>query len=203
VHNQRSVSYLIGDSHCACTQGLPAIAFSYNNFRANTPESFENAAQLSVHFVKAAVAALRKGEAAASLKGNVINVNLPFVPSGHDAAAGYYLAHMSSSCARERLEESQSHRADALAREGLDDNPSRIVLASSNAAFKKDETHGGDYWAVTAGWVSVTPLGLMQDYALCEAHLTRGDAFVQALGPIIQQAALLADLPTGGLKPRL
>jgi 5'-nucleotidase len=67
----------------------------------------------------------------------------------------------------------------------------------------RDDAHGGDFWAVSQGWVSVTPLGLMQDYALYEEHLTRGSLFVQALGSLVQDAAANAGLPAGGVKPRL
>ena len=49
-------------------------------------------------------------------------------------------------------------------------------------------------------WVSVTPLGLMQDYALSSEHLQRGRDFVAACVELVQAAAQTAILTAGGVE---
>lgn len=62
----------------------------------------------------------------------------------------------------------------------------------------RDEEHGGDSWAVQRGYVAVTPLGLLQDYALRDAHLRRGRDFVAACADLVRAAASAAGVPAGG-----
>jgi hypothetical protein len=57
---------------------------------------------------------------------------------------------------------------------------------------------GGDYWTVGRSWVSVTPLGLFQDYALSKEHLMRGRGFVSVVADIVKDAASDAELSAGG-----
>ena len=63
---------------------------------------------------------------------------------------------------------------------------------------RRDEEQGGDSWAVQRGWVAVTPLGLLQDYALRDAHLQRGRAFVAACAKLVRVAAEAAGVQAGG-----
>lgn len=64
----------------------------------------------------------------------------------------------------------------------------------------RDSEEGGDYWAVTNKWVSVTPLGLLQDYALSEAHMSRGRGFVASAAQVVDAAAADARLPAVGMQ---
>ena len=68
----------------------------------------------------------------------------------------------------------------------------------------RDSSVGGDAWAVGQRYVSLAPLGLMQDYALSPEHLHKGQDFVAAVVVIVQACAAEVGVDAAGIKvPKL
>jgi hypothetical protein len=69
----------------------------------------------------------------------------------------------------------------------------------------RDESENGDAWAVRHGWVSVTPLGLRQDWLVAAPPAPGGRtagvgrSVVDATVAVIRAAAAELDLAAGGL----
>jgi hypothetical protein len=119
-------------------QGVPAIAFSYNNYRASKPSDFAVAATHCLHIIKATLARCSGNESGRDdLAGNVINVNIPDV--SFQMPVGYYLSHMSRSCvmARFAVASKSYERSDCLRRHDIPDTGDHIVLKNQNPEFHK------------------------------------------------------------------
>lgn len=182
-------------SDCALVQGCAAIAFSLDNFRAREVADFATSAQMAVHIIKAALGlvpgcACTPGE----LRGNVVNVNVPFVPASA-TPRGFYLAHMSSACVSATFSAcEQAERAANLAREGVQEGPGVHVLRNVGARFTK---------CVPAPRRAATPPCLLVG-ALPDRHPLGGPPISECCRSEAGRAAaacvmLVRDLPSKGL----
>ena len=116
------------------------MAFSLDNYRAKTPEDFDQAAALCVHLIQAQLALL-DGQHGKHMHGNVVNVNIPFC-GGSAQPQGFYLAHMSSACAMFAYDEADAdQRQQALAAQGLTDSDKLHVLTTGAKQFQKCVIH--------------------------------------------------------------
>lgn len=118
-----------------CVQGKPALAFSFDNYKATAAEDYEACAAACVPLVRAVLDRLR-GDAAFldAMRGNVLNINLPF-----GQPRGYYLARMGTSCVMARFADAPpQRRAKALQGRGVaTDDGSVRVLEGVSPAFQK------------------------------------------------------------------
>lgn len=75
-----------------------------------------------------------------AMRGNVVNVNFPYL--GTSPLQGFFLTHMSSSCAMPTLAEgTERQKQAALQRAGLNAVPGRTVVTNSKTVFRKCAQH--------------------------------------------------------------
>jgi len=55
-------------------------------------------------------------------------------------------------------------------------------------------TVGSDWWAVKHGYISVTPLDLLQDFSINAEHLGRGREFVSTVWEIMKDVSIHMDM---------
>jgi broad specificity polyphosphatase/5'/3'-nucleotidase SurE len=115
-------------------QGKPAVAFSLDNYKAQSPGDYAAGADLCISLVRAILDRLKTdADFRSAISGNVLNVNLPF-----GAAKGYYLTHMGTSCVMAQFcEAGPSARSKALQACGVPDGPKVQVLSWAASGFQK------------------------------------------------------------------
>lgn len=176
------------------------MAFSLDNHQARSMDDYRSAARLCAPLIQSALGLLPGTEGALQgLPNFVINVNLPLCREV-TGAKGYYYTHQGLGCVipafREITEEPGPHLAE------IDEHtPNLRIFRNYAGELRSDVTEGSDGWAVSNGWVSVTPLGLRSD--ICRhGHGSNvgGGAHMEAVQQIIKAAALLIKLDAAGLQ---
>jgi hypothetical protein len=112
-----------------------------DNLRALEPADFDPAAKHCVLLIKASLGLLG-GESGVlpAMRGNVVNVNFPYL--GTSPLQGFYLTHMSSSCAMPTFAEvTEEQKQAALQRAGVGVAPGRTVVMNSKTVFQKCAQH--------------------------------------------------------------
>ncbi|KDD73633.1 survival protein SurE [Helicosporidium sp. ATCC 50920] len=131
----------------------------------------------------------------ASLQGYVLNVNVPWgdpVP-----AQGFYLARQGFHCHLPRFEEVAPGPDVAANYPGFDLGNSNVrSFRNRIGKMQLDNTKGSDSWAVSQGYVAVTPLTLLSDVPTsAEAHQDRAEAeLVRDLRAVLRVAGAEAAL---------
>lgn len=75
------------------------------------------------------------------------------------------------------------------------------MFRNYTGGHRNDDTPGSDTWAVKAGWVAVTPIGLRSDVCRLDCAVNKEQALghVEATKALVREAALAAGLPAGGV----
>ena len=123
------------ESELECLQGKPALAFSFDNFRATTTQDYATCAAACVPLVRAVLHRLHSDAAFLNaMSGNVLNVNLPF-----GQPCGYYLSRMGTSCVMARFVDAPpQRRAKVMQTRGFEAGDAAVrVLESSSPTFQK------------------------------------------------------------------
>ncbi|KAL4430827.1 hypothetical protein ABPG75_006083 [Micractinium tetrahymenae] len=168
----------VGAAREAACKDVPAIAVSLDNYLARTEEQYAAAATYCVALMKAVLGVLPPPRSwawpaggaslAASLAGQVINVNVPQGAVGD--VRGYYLAHQGQHCHFPNWTELE---ADGHVKEGHAGGVTLRAFRNAAGSLRGDATEGSDSWAVSQGYVAVTPVGLRSDLPLTVAAATQ------------------------------
>eukprot|EP00879_Flechtneria_rotunda_P020661 GHRR01021740.1.p1 GENE.GHRR01021740.1~~GHRR01021740.1.p1 ORF type:complete len:198 (+),score=66.71 GHRR01021740.1:1370-1963(+) len=131
--------------------------------------------------------------------GYVVNVNFPSAAVG--PLQGLALTHQGLGCVFPKFLEITEPKGPHMA--GIDEHtPDLRVFRNYIGTARNDDTEGSDNWAVSRGWISITPLSLRQDVPARLASDTKESTSVLAtVSAIIQLAAQKALLAVAKLPP--
>mmetsp|Transcript_4900 Transcript_4900/g.10513 ORF Transcript_4900/g.10513 Transcript_4900/m.10513 type:complete len:316 (-) Transcript_4900:435-1382(-) len=188
----------VGAAREAACKGVPSVAFSLDNHLARKVDDYQVASTLSVSVIKAMLGLLpgQSSAPASSLKGVVVNVNLPV--NGPQRLQGFYLTHQSLSGVFPAFKEIQEPSGLHLAE--IDEHtPNSRVFRNYAGPVQQDDAEGGDGWAVSNGFVSVTPLGLRSCIPSRQAFEDVNKVTLDATAAVVVAAANDMGLSAGGV----
>ncbi|KAL4418992.1 hypothetical protein ABPG77_000857 [Micractinium sp. CCAP 211/92] len=196
----------VGAAREAACKDVPAIAVSLDNYLARTEEQYATAATYTVALMKAVLGVLPPpstwawpaGSASltASLAGQVVNVNVPQGSVGD--VRGFYLAYQGQHCHFPNWTELE---ADAHIKEEHNGGVTLRAFRNAAGSLRGDASEGCDSWAVSQGYVAVTPVGLRSDLPLTVAAAAQRvqPQVVRALATAMVAAAGHLGVQAGGI----
>eukprot|EP00200_Dunaliella_tertiolecta_P003896 CAMPEP_0202345926 /NCGR_PEP_ID=MMETSP1126-20121109/4944_1 /ASSEMBLY_ACC=CAM_ASM_000457 /TAXON_ID=3047 /ORGANISM="Dunaliella tertiolecta, Strain CCMP1320" /LENGTH=316 /DNA_ID=CAMNT_0048937277 /DNA_START=135 /DNA_END=1085 /DNA_ORIENTATION=- len=190
----------VGAAREAACKGIPAIAFSLDNHMARKMEDYAMSAQLSVAILKATLGMLPPHPSpppASALKAQDVLLNVNFPIGQGQMVQGLYLTHQSLACVFPAFKE--LHPSSARLEELSESQKSERVFRNYAGSIQRDESVGGDGWAVKNGWVSITPLGLRSDIESRASQAAVFEPVMQATADIVKAAAADTSLASGGV----
>uniref|UniRef100_A0A383W782 Survival protein SurE-like phosphatase/nucleotidase domain-containing protein n=1 Tax=Tetradesmus obliquus TaxID=3088 RepID=A0A383W782_TETOB len=196
----------VGAAREAACKGVPAMALSLADHKAKQQQHYTTPAALAVALIQATLEGLTNGcahHSRAFEAGCVINVNFPAEAAAAAAAAagqpaGLALTHQGTGCVFPKFLEVTEPTGPHLP-EVDEHTPNLRVFRNYAGAMRDDDSEGSDNWAVSNGWVSVTPLLLRQDVPLrLDATCAVSSSAREAVASIVELAAQKAQLAVRG-----
>lgn len=155
----------------AVHRGQAAMSFSLNNHAARSEEQYEAAAKFAVSLVKEYLAAVDDG--ADEIRKVVLNVN---VPGDSNSIQGLRLCRQGRHTTTSDLIEvdSESDYVEQNSHKDTSIHMGNVTLRSfRHHQFRHvhDETPGTDFYEVSQGWVTLTPLDSLMDVPLSPSDI--------------------------------